>query len=82
MWKDDNDKIEELYLNLKSVIKFPAICPICKKNLQNNNLHYKKNSKDKKMIVRKCETCEKNYVSMKSYQTDDFPRLYFKCNIM
>ena len=31
MWKDDNDKIEELYLDLKEIKKFPAICPICKK---------------------------------------------------
>ena len=31
MWKDDNDKIEELYLNLKEIKKFPVICPICKK---------------------------------------------------
>ena len=39
MWKDDNDKIEELYLNLKSVIKFPAICPICKKNNAHIYMH-------------------------------------------
>lgn len=32
MWKDDNDKIEELYLKLKKIKKFPAICPVCKKN--------------------------------------------------
>lgn len=74
---DEVEKKKEVY-----VVEKLKVCPICKKNLQNNNLHYKKNSKDKKMIVRKCETCEKNYVSMKSYQTDDFPRLYFKCNIM
>ena len=32
MWKDDNDKIEELYFKLKKIKKFPAMCPICKKN--------------------------------------------------
>ncbi len=31
MWKDDNDKIEELYNNVKKIKNFPAICPICKK---------------------------------------------------
>lgn len=31
MWKDSNDKIEELYINFKKIEKFPTICPICKK---------------------------------------------------
>lgn len=35
MWKDGNDKIEELYINLKKIKKFPAICPIC----YGNNAH-------------------------------------------
>lgn len=32
MWKDENDKIEELYFKLKEIKKFPTICPVCKIN--------------------------------------------------
>lgn len=37
MWKDDNDKIEELYL--KKIKKFPTICPVCKKNNAHIYIH-------------------------------------------
>ena len=37
MWKDDNDKIEELYL--KKIKKFPTICPVCKKNNAHIYMH-------------------------------------------
>ncbi len=39
MWKDDNDKIEELYLNLKKIVKFPSMCPACKKNEAHIYMH-------------------------------------------
>lgn len=39
MWKDDNDKIEELYSKLKINKKFPAICPVCKKNSAHIYMH-------------------------------------------
>ena len=32
MWKDGNDQIEELYVNIKKIEKFPAKCPVCNKN--------------------------------------------------
>lgn len=32
MWKDDNDKIEDLYVNIEKMKKFPAICPVCNKS--------------------------------------------------
>lgn len=31
MWKDDNDKIDELFLKLRGIKEFPAICPVCNK---------------------------------------------------
>ena len=31
MWRDDDDKIEEVYFNFKLIDKFPTLCPICKK---------------------------------------------------
>lgn len=30
MWKDSNDKITELYVNLRKIEKFPAEYPLCK----------------------------------------------------
>lgn len=39
MWKDDNDKIEELYLNLNYIKKFPTICPVCKRNNAHIYMH-------------------------------------------
>lgn len=39
MWKDGNDKIEELYINLKKIKKFPTECPICKKNNAHLYMH-------------------------------------------
>lgn len=38
MWKDDNDKIGELYVN-RSREKFPAICPVCKKSDAHMYMH-------------------------------------------
>ena len=32
MWKDDNDKIEDLYVNLEKIKKFPTKCPVCNEN--------------------------------------------------
>lgn len=31
MWKDSNDKIDELFLKLQELKEFPTICPICNK---------------------------------------------------
>lgn len=31
MWKDSNDKIDELFLKLEELKEFPTICPICNK---------------------------------------------------
>ncbi len=39
MRKDDIGKIEELYLNLKKIKKFPTICPVCKKNNAHIYMH-------------------------------------------
>lgn len=32
MWKDDNDEILKLYVDLKKIKKFPTECPVCGKN--------------------------------------------------
>ena len=32
MWKDDKDEIDNLYVNLKKIKKFPTRCPVCGKN--------------------------------------------------
>lgn len=31
MWKDDNDKIEELCEDIKKIKNLPEVCPMCKK---------------------------------------------------
>ena len=57
MWKDDNDKIEELYLNLKGIKKFPAICPICKKNDAHLYLHVYDNKTRRGGLWIWCSEC-------------------------
>lgn len=32
VWRDDNDRINDLFLNLRSIKHFPAECPIRKRN--------------------------------------------------
>lgn len=39
MWKDNNNKLEELYINFKKIKKFPTICPICKKDKSHIYMH-------------------------------------------
>lgn len=31
MWKDYDDKIHELFLNLGGIKEFPTVCPMCNK---------------------------------------------------
>lgn len=31
MWKDYDDRINELFSNLRMINKFPTVCPMCKK---------------------------------------------------
>lgn len=39
MWRDDNDKIEELFSNFLNIERFPAICPICKGDAAHIYMH-------------------------------------------
>ena len=32
MWRDDNDKINDVFVKFESTKSFPAECPICKRN--------------------------------------------------
>ncbi len=40
MWKDDNDKIEELFINIKNIKKLPTICPICESRNAHIYMHF------------------------------------------
>ncbi len=39
MWKDSNDKIDELFLKLQELKEFPTICPICNKKNAHIYMH-------------------------------------------
>lgn len=69
-----DDFIEKIYIAEKV-----GVCPICQVPLNNNVSHYKKNEKDKKLIVRSCECCNKRFVTSRFYMTETFPKEYFDC---
>ncbi|MCM1258052.1 MAG: hypothetical protein NC307_09395 [Roseburia sp.] len=57
MWKDDNDKIEELYVK-KNKDKFPAICPVCKKNAAHMYMHVYNNATRRGGLWVWCSECK------------------------
>lgn len=57
-------------------------CPICKKRLEDNYCIYKKNGKDKKLIVRRCTECYRNYITVKFNESSGFPNDYFETEKM
>lgn len=52
-------------------------CPICKNKLEDSYCMYKKNGKDKKLIVRRCTKCFRNYITVKFNESSGFPNDYF-----
>ena len=57
-------------------------CPICKNRLEDNYCIYKKNGKDKKLIVRHCTECYRNYITAKFNESSGFPNDYFETEKM
>lgn len=53
-------------------------CPICKNKLEDSFCMYKKNGKDKKLIVRRCAKCYRNYITVKFNGSSGFPYDYFE----
>lgn len=39
MWKDNNNKIEEVFDSLNKIKKIPTVCPICKKEAAHIYMH-------------------------------------------
>lgn len=55
------------------VIQKMKKCPICGDGLINGEVHFERKGKNKTLLVRCCQRCDKNYVTQKFYDSVGFP---------